>query len=153
MNISKHFALAELTVSETAARHGLSNEPDALALAQLKRLCDLILEPLRLDVGRPVIVQSGFRSLKVNALVGGSRTSHHMEGRAADIIVPGMTPLEVCTTIRLMGLPFDQCIHEFGRWCHVSVALDPAKAKRELLTATYAGSRVAYLPGLVTVAA
>lgn len=153
MNISKHFTLAELTVSETAARHGLSNEPDAFALSQLKRLCDLILEPLRAEVARPVVVQSGYRSLKVNALVGGSRTSHHMEGRAADIIVPGLTPIEVCSKIRLMGLPFEQCIHEFGRWCHVSVALDPAKAKRELLTATYAGSRVAYLPGLVTVAA
>lgn len=153
MNISQHFTLAELTVSETAARHGLLNEPDALALAQLHRLCDLILEPLRAGVKRPVLVQSGYRSLKVNALVGGSRTSHHMEGRAADIIVPGMSPIEVCHQIRLLRLPFDQCINEFGRWCHVSVALDPAAARRELLTATYTGSRVAYLPGLVTVAA
>lgn len=153
MNISKHFTLAELTVSETAARHGLANDPDALALAQLKRLCELILEPLRAEMRRPVVVQSGFRSLKVNALVGGARTSHHMEGRAADIIVPGLSPLAVCETIKRLGLPYDQLIHEFGRWCHVSVALDPAMAKRELLTATYAGSRVAYLPGLVTVPA
>jgi hypothetical protein len=153
MNLSPHFTLAELTVSAIAARNGLRNEPQANDVDQLRRLCALILEPLRAALGAPIIVLSGYRSLKVNALAGGSRTSHHMEGRAADIIVPGRTPLEVCALVAQLGLPFEQCIHEFGEWCHVSVALSATAPKRATLTATHAGSRVAYRPGLIAVAA
>jgi hypothetical protein len=147
MYLSPNFTLAEMTVSQEAVRRGILNAPKQEHIANLQKLCNEILEPLRAKIGRPVVVSSGFRSASVNQFVGGSKTSDHMVGAAADIIVPGMTPLQVCQVISTINLPFKQCINEFDAWCHVSIG---PHAKRELLSAKRdAEGKVFYLKGLV----
>ncbi len=132
MNLTTHFTLAELTVSEAAARHGVDNTPDDRALRNLERSAEF-LEQVRALLGVPIIVLSGYRSQVVNHLVGGSDTSAHMRGLASDIIAPKFgSPLEVCREIVRAGLHFDQLIHEFGRWTHIG--LSETSPRRQLLT-------------------
>jgi zinc D-Ala-D-Ala carboxypeptidase len=139
--LSEHFTLAELTVSETAARRGLDNTPPPSALGNLVRLAAL-LEAVRTQIGRPVIVISGYRAPEVNRLVGGNTGSAHTAGRAADIISPAFgTPLQLARAIEASGLPFDQVIHEFGRWVHVSIAPEGAPPRRMALTIDLTGTR------------
>ncbi len=136
MQLSEHFDLAEFLVSETAARRGIANEPTPEIIDNLRRLCQLVLEPLRFKLARPVVITSGYRSRALNRAVGGSLTSHHMQGRAADLIVPGMTPLAVCPAANQSKLPCVQIIHEFGRWAHLSVAI--SNERTQLLAAKLA---------------
>ncbi len=148
MKLSEHFTLAELTASDTAARFGIDNTPNDAETANLALLCEEILEPLRSTVG-PIQVTSGFRCLVLNRRIGSKDTSHHTIGRAADIKVAGMKPLDVCELIVSMGLPFEQLIHEFGTpsgggWCHVAIAPDGKAPKRQTLTIDKQGTR----PGL-----
>jgi len=96
-----------------------------------------------------VVITSGYRSPALNHAIGGSPTSHHMQGRAADLIVPGMTPLAVCQAAHQMKLPCAQIIHEFGRWAHLAVALP--NERTQLLTAKLAQGKTVYEPGLVHV--
>jgi len=132
MNLSTHFTLAELTVSEAAARHGVDNTPDERALRNLERLAEL-LEQVRALLGVPILVSSGYRSPVVNHLVGGSDSSAHMRGLACDFIAPKFgPPLEVCREIVRSGIMFDQLIHEFGRWTHIG--LSETSPRRQLLT-------------------
>lgn len=138
MNLSEHFTLAELTRSETAARKGIDNTPDAETIANLTELA-LALEKVRSVLGRPIHITSGYRSPKVNAAIGSSPTSAHIKGYAADVVVPGMTPKEVCQRIIESGIDYDQIIHEFGSWCHFSI--DPRNRKMAL-TIDRNGTRV-----------
>lgn len=131
MNLSEHFTLSELTVSETAARNGIDNSPDDKTLQNLKRLC-LTLESIRSLVGRPINVTSGYRSPAVNKAVGGAKDSAHMSGLAADINVNGYTPLQLALLIRDGGIVFDQLIHEYESWVHVGLSDNPPR--RETLT-------------------
>lgn len=147
MKLADHFDLSEMILSQEASRRGIANEPNNQQIGNLRGLCAYILEPLRLSVGRPIIVSSGFRSAAVNALVGGSKTSDHMAGLAADITIPGMDPIEVCWKIAELKLPAKQIIHEFRRWTHVSLSKSPA-IPPELLTAMYVGGRAQYSKGL-----
>ncbi len=149
MQLSEHFELAEFLVSETAARRGIANEPTPEIIENLRRLCQLVLEPLRVKLARPVVITSGYRSPALNRAIGGSPTSHHMQGRAADLIVPGMTPLAVCQAANQLKLPCVQIIHEFGRWAHLSVAA--TNERTQLLTAKLAQGKTVYQPGLVHV--
>jgi zinc D-Ala-D-Ala carboxypeptidase len=149
MKLSEHFELAEFLVSETAARRGIDNEPTPEVIENLRRLCQLVLQPLRVKLDRPVIITSGYRSPALNRAVGGSMTSHHMQGRAADLIVPGLTALAVCQTAQQMKLPCVQIIHEFGRWAHMAVSLP--NERTQLLTAKLAQGKTVYEPGLVHV--
>jgi hypothetical protein len=152
VNLSPHFTLDELTVSEYAVRNGIRNDPLPRALANLERLCVEILEPLRAFTGKPVVVLSGFRSQAVNKAVGGSQNSEHCDGRAADIIIPGLQTLDVCLLVVNISpvLRFNQCINEFGRWCHVSIPFGLEEPRRELLTAKKdASGKTFYLRGLV----
>jgi zinc D-Ala-D-Ala carboxypeptidase len=149
MQLSEHFELAEFLVSETAARRGIANEPSPEVIENLRRLCQSVLEPLRIKLGRPVVITSGYRSPELNRAVGGSKNSHHMQGRAADLIVPGLSPLAVCQTAQQMKLPCVQIIHEFGRWAHLAVAL-PNECT-QLLTAKLEQGKTVYEPGLVHV--
>lgn len=126
--LSSHFSLAELTI--TQARE-IDNTPSAQVQENLRDLAGR-LEAVRELLDRPIIISSGYRSPKVNSLVGGSKTSAHIEGRAVDFICPGFgTPLEVCRAIVDSVLDFDQCIYE-GTWVHLSFA--PAM-RRQVLTA------------------
>ena len=140
MNLSKNFTLDELTLSQEAARSGLKNVPDAEQTESLRLLCENVLQPLRDRVRRPVVVSSGFRSVTVNRRIGGSQSSQHCRGQAADITVPGMTPAEVVALIRAMKLPVDQCIAEFSRWVHVSYG--PRHRKQFLKASHKAGATV-----------
>ena len=149
MKLSEHFELAEFLVSESAARRGIANEPTPEVIENLRRLCQSVLQPLRLRLNRPVVITSGYRSPALNGAVGGSPNSHHMQGRAADLIVPGMTPLAVCQMAQQMKLPCVQIIHEFGRWAHLAVAV--SNERSQLLTAKLAQGKTVYEPGLVHV--
>ena len=122
IKLSPNFYLDEFTRSQVAVRHDItiSVEPDSLVLENLRRLCVNVLQPLREALG-PVHVTSGYRPLAVNILVGGSSRSQHIDGLAADIVVSGYTPFEVCQWLEQSGRMFDQAIHEFGKWTHVSV--------------------------------
>lgn len=146
MQLSLHFELSELVVSEIASRRGIANEPTAEVIENLRRLCQTVLEPLRMKLGSPVVITSGYRCAALNSAVGGSANSHHVLGRAADIVVPGMTPLAVCQIAQQMKLPCAQIIHEFGRWAHLSVG--QAGVAPELLTATLVAGKTRYTRGL-----
>ncbi len=123
MRLSQHFELDELTRSDVAARCDLDNEPTPREVDNLRRLCLYVLEPIRNALGRPVFVSSGYRSIAVNAAVGGSKTSDHMQGLAADIVAPPIAIDAIVRTVWTLSdkIPIKQCIHEFGRWVHVSV--------------------------------
>lgn len=146
--LSPHFTLAELTVSQTAARKGISNVPPAEAVAALKLLCEKVLEPLRAHYGRPVVVSSGYRAPRVNVAVGGSASSQHCFGEAADLRVPGVSNLEVCRWLQA-NLAYDQLIYEFGEsgWVHVSYSRH--RLRNEELSAKKVRGRTQYLKGLV----
>lgn len=151
MTAGKYFTLAEFEVSEWAARRGLSFSVPAWLRGNVVALVAQVLDPLRADLGRPVVVLSGYRPPWLNKAVGGSLRSEHMEARAADIVVPGVPPLEVCRRVVALGLPFNQLILEFGSWCHVSVPAVGARARGEVKTAVKVGGRTVYRPGLVGV--
>jgi hypothetical protein len=135
IKLTPHFTLEELTVSEAAARNGWDNSPNERETANLIRLARL-LEKVKVLVGnKPIMVNSGFRSKRVNEAVGGKPTSQHCFGCAADIRVPGMTPDQVVRLISMSNLEFDQVISEFGQWTHVSVpnTADMAPRKQALI--------------------
>lgn len=126
MNLTDHFTLEEMVISETAARLGLDNIPSDAVVASLTRTAQY-LEQVRsmaktvYGPERVIIVTSGYRSESVNASVGGKPTSYHCLGLAADIHCPGVPVLELaeCIEERLTG--YDQLIHEFGAWVHVGI--------------------------------
>lgn len=129
MKLAPHFTLAEMIASETAARHGWDNTPNDDEIRNLTRTAQL-LEMVRDVVGKPILVNSAFRSKKVNDAVGSSDRSQHRLGCAADIRVPQMTPKAVVEACIAAELPFDQIIVEFDSWTHISVPNDPATAPR-----------------------
>lgn len=144
MKLSKNFTLDEFLLSQTAARHGIDNTPNADQIENLRLLCEGCLQPLRDFVKRPIFISSGFRSWDLNSLIGGSKTSAHLSGNAADFVVAGQTPLETCNLIVGLELPFDQCIHEFGRWVHLGVA---HHLRKEELTAYRKDGKTKYVFG------
>lgn len=141
----KHFKLGEFLRSDTARRNGIDMTPTPEAEANLRALVEHVLDPLRVRLGRPVIVTSGYRPPALNPLVGGSSTSQHTLGQAADIQVPGMTPDQVCEAIIRAGLPYDQLIDEFSSWVHVSYG---PRHRRQFLRARKSNGRTVYLTGL-----
>lgn len=129
--LSPHFTLEELTFSQTATRLGIDNTPPEWIIENLRRLANQLEKVRSLCGNRPVFVTSGYRSPELNKAVGGSKYSQHMDGYAADIVIPGLTPYEVCTKIRDSNIDFDQLIHEFGRWTHFS--FKDAKSNRKVV--------------------
>ena len=142
--LTANFTLSELVVSETAARQGLNNTPGSAEQANLKRLCETCLQPLREKLGQPVVVTSGYRGPAVNAAVGGSTTSAHMFGGAADIHVPGMTNQALMKFIHDMKLPVDQVIEEFGSWVHVGISQPGKPLRGQYLIARMVGGSAVY---------
>jgi len=131
MNLSPHFSLDELIVSQSAARHGIDNNPPPAAIENLKRLC-VLLENVRELFGKPLRISSGYRSPKVNALIGGSEKSQHCQGAACDFTIQGVTIDQVMDSITVNGLPYDQVIKEFGAWIHISVPTCPWDNPRKM---------------------
>lgn len=148
MNLSAHFTLAEFCTSQTAARMGHVIEPTESDTRNLTRLCIDVLEPLRIDLRRVMVVSSGLRPLWLNKAIGGSRTSAHMTGCAADIQVPGMSPIEVCKRVKELELPVDQCIYEFGQWTHLGIAPAGIRNRKEFLTARVINGTTHYEQGI-----
>jgi len=118
MNLSDHFTLEELTHTD---HRELENTPNETELANLKRLAEFLERVKTVLGGKPIMVNSAFRSKAVNDAVGSKDTSQHRVGCAADLRVPGMTPDEVVKAIIASGIGYDQVIREFDRWTHISI--------------------------------
>lgn len=150
--LSPHFTLAEMTASETARRIGDPNAPGLVEIAAMKTLCAEVLEPIRAHFGRPVRVNSGYRSPRTNAAVGSSATSQHRRGEAADIEIAGLSNLDLARFVR-DRLAFDQLILEAHRagdpnsgWVHVSYRR--GRLRRSVLTMTMGSHGPVYSTGL-----
>lgn len=137
--LSPHFTLDELTISETAERLGLSNQPGPSELAALKRTA-LGLEGVRVRLGgAPILVSSGYRAPAVNKAIGGSPNSQHMRGEAVDFIAPRFgSPRQIVDALADSDVPYDQVILEFGRWVHLSFSDRP---RRQALVIDRTGTR------------
>ena len=118
MNLTEHFTLEELTHTD---HREFENTPNADQINNLERVAELLEQVKKMLGGKPIMVNSAFRSLQVNAAVGSKPTSQHCLGCAADIRVPGMTPDEVVKAIRASDIQYDQLIREFDSWTHISV--------------------------------
>jgi putative chitinase len=129
MNLTPSFTLEELTHTDHREFDNVPNEDE---LANLYRLADFLEQVKALLGGKPIIVNSAFRSAEVNRAVGSSDKSQHRRGCAADIRVPGMTPDEVVKAIVGSDLPYDQVIREFDRWTHVSIPNTEDSTPREM---------------------
>lgn len=139
MNLSEHFTLEELTHTD---HREFDNTPNAAEMANLVRLAAFLEEVKTVLGGKPVMVNSAFRSKQVNDAVGSKDTSQHRIGCAADIRVPGMTPDEVVKAVIAAGLGYDQIIREFDRWTHISVPnKSEDKPRRQALIIDKAGTR------------
>ena len=129
-------------------RNDIENTPSDWQIENLRRLCTLVLQPIRDQLAVPVIVLSGFRSARVNQLVGGSRLSDHMSGSAADIVAVGYNAAQLAKAIVIGTLPVKQLILEFGSWVHISIAPEHQEPRRELLVASRVNGQTVYTPGL-----
>jgi zinc D-Ala-D-Ala carboxypeptidase len=128
MILKPFFDLDQFAYSETAVRRGINNKPnDQIVIGNLIRLYDNILSPLAKKIDKPIFLSSGYRSPQLNKAIGGSPTSQHMQGQAADIVILGMDVEWLYQSIKNSGLPFDQLIQEFNRWVHVSYSPTPRK--------------------------
>ena len=121
--MTPNFTYEELTRTD---HRELLNVPDAAALKNLDKLA-LFLEEVRALIGRPIIINSAYRSPEVNKSVGGAPTSQHVKGQAADFRVIGMTPDQITRLLHKSKLPYDQLIREFDSWTHISIADKPRK--------------------------
>ena len=151
MQLSKNFSLAEFTESNTATRNGIDNNPSAEHIHNLVELCENVLQPLRDRIGSSIRVTSGYRSEALNNAIGGSKTSDHSHGRAADIklVINGVNiSEELYHGIKAMGVPFKQLIWEFGdddtpQWVHI--AFDKDNNKMQCLKAYKEDGKTKYM--------
>ena len=153
MKLSENFSLAEMTKSDTALRLDMDNTPDDEAIDNMTALCENVLQPVRDHYGKGVKVNSGFRHPDVNAKVGGSKTSDHCKGMAADIEIPGVANADLAEWI-VDNLEFRQVILEFytpgipdSGWVHVSY--NPDDNKKQVLTAMKEDGKTVYKSGLI----
>ena len=150
MQLSKHFELAEFTRSSTAKRAGISNMPTEAHQANMKVLCEKVLEPIREHFARPIMISSGYRSAALNKITkGASSTSQHCSGEAVDIDMDGteITNKQIFDYIKA-NLEFDQMIWEFGTeanpdWVHVSYE-STGKQRKQILRAVKQGGKTVY---------
>lgn len=142
----RHFTTAELSKSDTARRKGIDNTPTAVAESNIRGLVDNVLDPLRSAWGRPVVVNSGYRSPELNKAVGGAPGSQHLTGEAADIEDASRGREENKKLFELiiqLGLPFDQLINEFDyNWIHVSFCR--TRRRGQVLKSKRVGGKTVY---------
>ena len=140
MNLSPHFTLDELTHTD---HRQYDNTPNDAELENIKRLAEFLEEVKTVLGGKPIMVNSAFRSKQVNDAVGSKDTSQHRIGCAADIRVPSMTPDEVVRAVIASGIGYDQIIREFDRWTHISVPnQESGTPRRQALIIDKQGTRV-----------
>lgn len=157
IKLSDNFYLDEFTRSQTAVRHGIDMSviEGGLVYSNLRRLCKTILQPIRNKLG-PVHISSGYRPLALNKRIRGSSNSQHLNGKAADFTVSGYTPLQVAQWIDENLPHYDQVIHEFGRWVHVSIASAHRDPRSSCLTAIkvprrFRKPKTVYIPGILSI--
>jgi zinc D-Ala-D-Ala carboxypeptidase len=137
--LSAHFTLEELTHTD---HRELDNTPNDAEKNNLKRLAEFLEQVKDVLGGKPIMVNSAFRSKAVNDAVGSKDSSQHRIGCAADIRVPGMTPDEVVKAVIASKIGYDQVIREFDRWTHISVPNSPTgEPRRQALIIDKAGTR------------
>jgi hypothetical protein len=154
MHLSKNFTIDELCKSQLAIDCGIENKPDSDEVVNnLKLLCEKVLQPVRDHYGKPVRINSGYRSEQVNMLARGSKTSDHILGCAADIEINGVPNAELAQWIA-DNLDYTQVILEFytpgipdSGWVHVSY--NPANLKKQNLTAAKVDGKTKYIDGFV----
>jgi hypothetical protein len=145
--LSEHFTLAEFTYSQTASRMGLDNTPTEEAHVHLQQLAQVMEKVRDICGANPVQITSGYRSPAVNSATGGSSTSAHMSGLAADFIIPAFgSPLEVCHALELYldVLGIDQLIHEYDDWVHLAISVKIEDARCECLTIDNSGTTTGF---------
>jgi hypothetical protein len=135
MNLSPNFTLEELTSSETAQRLGIDNAPSQEIIDALTTLCYKLLEPARALLGVPFHIDSGYRCAALNAAVGGSATSEHEIGHAADCVPEGIELRDAFDRLRASDLPYDQIITECNAWIHLGMAAEGIPPRRQALSA------------------
>jgi putative chitinase len=153
--LSPHFSLKEMIRSETATRKGIDNTPNMTHLANLKLVCENILEPVRKHFNKPIQINSAYRGPKLNAAVGGSAKSQHCNGEAVDFEIDGMSNLELAQWVA-KNTDFDQVILEFydpkegpnSGWVHASYS-SSGKQRKSILTAVRVKGKTVYKPGFV----
>ena len=144
MKLSPHFTLEEMTDSYEATRLGIDNSAPSRVMPNLRALA-AGMEGVRALLGKPIHINSGYRCAALNAAIGGSKTSAHLKGFAADFICPAFgTPTDIVHRIQTSGVRFDQCILE-GTWVHLS--FDP-RMRQQYLTAHFGPSGTTYTPGI-----
>ena len=137
--LTLHFSLEELTTTD---HRQFDNTPNPDELANLNRLAKFLEQVKTVLGGKPVMINSAYRSKAVNDAVGSSDKSQHRIGCAADIRVPGMTPDEVVKAVMAAGLGYDQIIREFDRWTHISIPNNPEdKPRQQALIIDRSGTR------------
>jgi uncharacterized protein YcbK (DUF882 family) len=140
MNLTEHFTLEELTHTD---HRQYDNTPNDKELENLKRLAEFLEEVKTVLGGRPIMVNSAFRSKQVNDAVGSSDRSQHRLATAVDFRVPELTPDQVVKAIIASNLGYDQVIREFDRWTHLSIPNTPdAKPRKQALIIDKAGTRI-----------
>ncbi|MDR7332253.1 D-Ala-D-Ala carboxypeptidase family metallohydrolase [Roseateles asaccharophilus] len=145
--LSPNFSLAEFIRSDTAERYKLDNTPPPEVQARLQRTAELMERVRELLGGRAIHINSGYRGPAVNKAVGGVDSSAHTQGWAVDFVCPDFgTPFKVCEELVASDLLFDQLIHEYGRWTHLSFA--PAMRRQPLSIASAAQG---YVKGIVPI--
>jgi len=143
MRLTDHFSLDEFTHSQTATRRGIDNTPDKRILDNLKHTAQE-MEKVRVLLGWPIYVSSGYRCPELNKAIGGSDTSQHMSGEAVDFVCPDFgIPLNIANKIASSDIDFDQLIYE-GTWVHISF-LAPRRPRRDIMTWKLASG---YTPGI-----
>lgn len=156
MKLTEHFTLTEFTKSAKAAELGIDNEPSAEEMRNLQRTANVMQQVRDVCGGKPVVISSGYRGYALNRAVGGSSTSAHRYGLAADFTIPAFgTPRAVCQELIAAGLIWDQLILEFpttddpgGRWVHLGLPVH-GKPRRQVLTAIKLNKVTHYRQGLV----
>jgi len=139
VKLTEHFSLEELTHTD---HREYDNTPNDAELENLKRLAEFLEEVKQTLGGRPIMVNSAFRSKQVNDAVGSKDSSQHRIGCAVDIRVPELTPDQVVRTIIASSLAYDQVIREFDRWTHLSIPNTPdAKPRKQALIIDKQGTR------------
>ena len=142
--LTPHFSLEEFTDSQTAARKNIPNVPSANSqeMKNIQRTAETMERVRILLDGKPILVSSGYRSPKVNAAVGGAKTSAHVHGLAVDFSCPGFgSPIQICKKLEphMKELGIDQLIHEYQTWVHLG--LTSGEPRRMALTIDNRGTR------------
>lgn len=134
MNLTENFTLNELIYSVTAEKNKIDNRPSVQVIANLKSLCENVLQPLRNALGCPIVITSGFRCAVLNKKVGGQSNSQHLMGQAADLVVPQKNLKDVFNYIK-SHLNYDQLLYEYNKtdkWIHVSFRNDGHNRKQAI---------------------